>query len=42
MTVYSYVPVHAREVSPKVTRPVSGTDFNCIDKNGIALEKRAK
>lgn len=32
------VPVHAREVSPKVACSVSRTDFHCIDKNWITLE----
>ncbi len=38
--MFKYVPVHAREVSPKVARSVSRTDFHCIDKNWITLEKK--
>ena len=38
--MFECVPVHAREVSPKVTSPVSRTDFYSVNKNWITLKKK--
>ena len=36
----SYLPIHAREVSPKIARSVCRTDFHGVNENGVTLEKR--
>lgn len=40
MITYYHVPVHAREVSPKVARSVGRGNFHCIDQNRITLKDK--
>lgn len=42
LCVLCTVPVHAGEISPEVPCSVSGTDFDCVNKNRVTLQKKSK